>query len=221
MLDGDPVGGQRGHIPLQLLHIDVGSLFGLVHGGFLQLFDQRFGLPNRQLLLDNGLSSFQHDLLPLQRQQRPGMTGRQLLIPQQPCHRFGQGQQTQRIRHGGTRDAHPLGGLLLGQTQLLGQTAVAFGLFHWVQVLSLQVFNERQRVGGLLVHVQHDGRDLVEACQTAGTPAAFTGDNLISIPCFPQGNGGNNAVFPDALGQILQRRRVKILSGLPGVGLDL
>ena len=130
------------------------------------------------------------------------MTGRQLLVPEQRCYRAGQRQKPQGVGHSGPGTAHPMGGLLLGEAQLLGQPAVTLGFFHGVQVLPLEVFNQCQSISGVLIHVQHDGRDLVEARQTAGPPAPLAGDDLISIPCFAQGDGGDNTVFPNGLGQL-------------------
>jgi len=93
--------------------------------------------------------------------------------------------------------------------------------FNRVQVLPLQIFDQRQ-LHSLLVVGFHDNYGyLVQACQTGSPPAAFAcNDLVIPIGHFPNGQGLNNAMLPDGLCQCLQLLIVKIPAGLVGIGFD-
>ena len=79
------------------------------------------------------------------------MARRQLPVFQFFQHGRGQSQQPQGIGHGGTGFSHPSGGFLLGQAVFLNQRLVAQGFFHRVQVLALQILNQGQLHGLLVV----------------------------------------------------------------------
>ena len=131
-----------------------------------------------------------------------------------------QGQQTQGVGHGRTGLAHPLGSLLLGQAEIIHQGLVAQGFFHAVQVLPLQVFNQRQLLGGFVICLDDKGGNLSKSCQAGGAPAAFPRNNLIiPVAGFPDGEGLNHAMNADGFCQRLQLLLIKILTGLVGVWL--
>ena len=91
-----------------------------------------------------------------------------------------------------------------------------------VEVLALQVFNQRQRGGLLVGHILDDDRHLVQPGHARGTPAALArNDDVPRADLFgPHRNGLQKPVFGDAVGQLVQRVVVKPLAGLLGVRLD-
>ena len=124
--------GEGAHGALQIAYIDIRSLLLCLPGRLQQLLDQRFRLADAELLLQNDGGGLLHALRRFQRQQGPGVAGGELLLPQQRADGHRQIQKPQGVCHGGTGNAHPLGGLLLGQAQLLDQAAVALCLLHGV-----------------------------------------------------------------------------------------
>ena len=82
-------------------------------------------------------------LLRFQLQDRPGVTGGQLALADALLHLGTQPQQPQSICHGGTGLPYPTGGFLLRQAVFLHQALIALGLLHGVEVLPLQIFNQR------------------------------------------------------------------------------
>ena len=125
----------------------------------------------------------------------------------------GKAQQTQGVGHGGTGTAHAAGGLLLGQTVALHQRLVALGLLDGVQVLALQVFDQRQLGGELFVGLDDADGNLLQTRQPGGAPAALAGDDLIiAVVDLPDRDGLDQPVLPDGFGQLLGRFRVKEIS---------
>ena len=133
-----------------------------------------------------------------------------------------QSQKTKGIGHSRTGFAYLLGGILLGQAVFLHQGLVTQGFFHGVQVLALEIFNQCQLHGLFIIGFDDHSRNLPQVCQSCGTPAAFTGDDLvITAGGFPDGQGLDHTVDPDGFRQGGQFLFVKVLTGLVGVGFYL
>ena len=88
-------------------------------------------------------------------------------------------QQTQCVGDRRPVFPHPLGHLLLSQTELVNETMVGLGGFDRVKILALKILNERQfdgvGVGGPLNH----GRNFFQAGQLGRAPTPFAGDQLV------------------------------------------
>ena len=63
---------------------------------------------------------------------------------------------------------------------LVEQHRVAFRFFQRGQVLTLQVFDQRELHGLGLRQLADDDRHLRQSCHPAGTVSAFSGDDLIA-----------------------------------------
>lgn len=110
--------------------------------------------------------------------------------------------------------AHPLGHLLLGETVFAHEHLVAVGLFNRVQILPLEVLNEAELHHLAVVGLDDDGGDFAQARQLGGPPAALPGDDLVVARREPaDGEGLNDPVDADRVGQILKAFLVKPLSG--------
>ena len=73
-------------------------------------------------------------------------------------HALVQREQAQKVGHGGTALAQPLGGALLRVAALLHQVFHAQRFFNGVEIFALQVFNQRRFQPHGLVPIAHDGR---------------------------------------------------------------
>ena len=117
-----------------------------------------------------------------QRQQRPGVAHRQRAGRQVGAHFFGQLQQAQEVRDRAAVLSDRRGNLLLRQPELVGEALIRERLVDRVQVLALDVLDEReleQLLLGALRHVAHDDRHLQQAGALRGAPAPLAGDDAI------------------------------------------
>ena len=76
----------------------------------------------------------------------------------------------------GVRDRRPiladaLAGLFLGEAVLLAQPAVGVGLFQRIEILSLEVLDERDLEGGLVAKILHERGD-IDGAPPSGQPAS-------------------------------------------------
>ena len=150
------------------------------------------------------------------------MSGGQIALFDEPLNLLREGQQAHGVGHRRAGLAHPLGGLLLGQAVVLDQGAVARRLFHGVQVLPLEVFNEAKLHDLPVVGLYYHGGDFGEARHPGGPPPPLPGDDLvISGGQPPHRQGLEDAVTPDGRGQLPQPLVVKGLSGLMGIWPDV
>ena len=132
------------------------------------------------------------------------MTGGERSLPEHFQDFLGQCQKPQGIGNGGTGLPYPLGCIILGQTVLLHQGVIAQGFFHRVQILTLEVFNQRQLLDLPVVCFHDDGGNLAEICNSGCPPAPFTGDDLV-VACghFPDGQGLDHTMLCDGICQCL------------------
>ena len=89
------------------------------------------------------------------------MSAGQLAICDHRAHLVRQCKQTQGIGHRRTGFDHAPRDLLLRQAETLHQQLIAFRLFDRVQVLTLQVLDQRQLHDLALVRFQHHCRDFL------------------------------------------------------------
>ena len=150
------------------------------------------------------------------------MTGGELALLHQLAHGGGEGEEAQGVGHGAAGLAHPLRGLLLGEAVAVHQGLEAGGLLHGVQVLPLEVLHHRELRRLAVVSLDDQHRDLREARQPGGPPAALARDDLIVAALqAADGEGLQDAVLPDGLRQLLQRLGIEGLAGLGGTVLHL
>ena len=169
---------------------------------------------NRHINLTNICTS-NCPLCAFQCQQGSSMTGREISLLDEPLDLLREGQQAHGVGHGGAGLAHPMGGLLLGEAILLDEGPVTGGLFHGVQVLTLEVFDEADLHDLPVVGLDDQGRNFQQARHPGGPPAAFTGDDLvIARGQAPHRQGLQNPVLTDGLGKFCQGFFVKMFSGL-------
>ena len=83
----------------------------------------------------------------------------QLVAGDEVAHLLRQLEQAQRVGHRRAVLADPLRQLLLRVAELVDEPLVGLGLFDRVEVLALQVLDERELVGLALLDVLDDDRD--------------------------------------------------------------
>ncbi|MNM93953.1 hypothetical protein D3C81_1063410 [compost metagenome] len=129
---------------------------------------------------------------------------------QHRLHGIGQVQQAQQVRHRAARTADRLGGLFVRELEFADQPHDALRFLKRVQVLTLDVLDQRHRGGGLVGHVLHEHRHLVQARNLRGAEAAFAGDDLVAVRLGHAAHEDrlHQPLRADAGGQLLQRALV-------------
>ena len=113
------------------------------------------------------------------------------------AHVFRQFQEPQKIRD--RRAVFADGGrdLVLRETEFIGQAPIRLRFVDRVEILALDVFDERHLEQRPLLSgddFADDDRDAVEARFLRGAPAALAGDDVKAIAASPHDNRLNDAV---------------------------
>ena len=116
-----------------------------------------------------------------QREQRARVAHLELAFLDQRADGLRQVEQAQQVRHRRARAADGLGGLLVRELELADQARERERLLERVQVLALDVLDEGERDGMLVVDAPQHRRDLVQARHLRGAPAALAGDDLVAL----------------------------------------
>ncbi len=132
-----------------------------------------------------------------------------------------QGQQAQGVGDRHPALADPAGDLVVGEPEVVDQLLVAGCLVEGVEVLAVEVLDERLLHHGEVVGLADDGRDGVEARSMTGPPAALAGDEL-EPPALQRAHQDRleHADLTDRRRQLAERVLVEGRPRLVGVGLD-
>ena len=106
---------------------------------------------------------------------------------------------------------------VLREVERVDEALVGAGFFHGVEVFTLEVFDERDLARLGVVVFAHERRDLFEAGEFRGAPAAFAGDELVAVRGFPHEDGLEDAVGRDARAELLERGLVEVRARLEAV----
>jgi len=128
--------------------------------------------------------------------------------------------QAQQIADAGARTPDGLGNLLVGEAEVVDQAGNGTRLFERVQVLTLDVFNERDGGGGLVREVAHDPRHGLEAGDLGGAPAALAGDQFITLIHRAHHHGLDHALGAEGVGEFLQGVGIEMAPGLVAAAAD-
>jgi hypothetical protein len=131
-------------------------------------------------------------------------------------------QQAQQVARRAARTPDGLRRLLVRELELVDQALDALRLLERIEVLALDVLDQRHRRGGLVGHVLHEHRHFVEAGNACGTHAALAGDDLEALgPDRSHEHRLHHALRLDALGQLVERAFVHARARLVLAGLQL
>ena len=107
--------------------------------------------------------------------------------------------------------------------EALNQLAIAFGFFDGAQVSALDVFDQRQFVSFAIAHLTDNGRHHMELGHLRGPPAAFTGDQLVSVAgalLRAHQDRLHQPLGADGVGKLGQSGLVEPAPRLPGTRID-
>ncbi len=100
----------------------------------------------------------------------------------------------------------------------LDQLAVALGLFERVEVLALDVLDQRQLGGRQFIDVADDRRDRMEPRPLRRPPATLAGDDQIAVVVGPKQDRLEHAALADRFCEFVERLLVELHPRLIGVG---
>ena len=166
--------------------------------------DQRLGLADVQAVLQDALGGELLVLFAGQAENDLGVADREPAVAEVALDSGRQFEQAQGIGHHGAALADLGGDFLLRELELLDELRVALGFLDRVEVLALQIFDERQFEHRAVVGLADDDGDFRQAEQLGGAPAAFAGDQFEMAVAFADDERLDDALFLDGIGQFAQ-----------------
>ena len=136
-------------------------------------------------------------------------------------HRLLQPEQAQLVGHGRLAAAQLFRRLLLAEAVAAEQAGDGGRLLHIIQIPALEVLDQGQQGGVLLIHPGQQTGHLPQPGDPRRPPAALAGHQLVGCALLPDGERLQNAVGGDTGRQLLQTLRVEPAAGLLGVGTDI
>ena len=130
-------------------------------------------------------------------------------------------EQSQQVGDVAARLVNQLADLVLRVAVTLDQLPIAFGLLDRVQILALDILDQRQLGDRRFVDLAHDRRDRVEPRALRRAPAPLAGDDLV-IRRRPAAGGSAGARPARAIdcGELVEGVLVELHARLIGVGPD-
>jgi hypothetical protein len=104
--------------------------------------------------------------------------------------------------------------IFLAHLERADQFRVAQSFLDGIEVFALEIFDEREFQHFAVVSVAEDDRNLLQARQLGGPPAAFASDEFESVALLANDQRLNDALFLDGIGEFLQGFRREIFAGL-------
>ena len=150
-----------------------------------RFLDERFGLAHRELLGDDVARDAQLRGFVGEAEQRARVAHRQRAGATFVAHLVRQLQQPQVVGDRRAILADRVGDLFLRQVELVDEPAIGVRLFDRIEILALDVLDQRHREQPVVGDVADDDRDLEQAGALRGAPAALAGDDLVAArrPC--------------------------------------
>jgi len=189
--------------------------------GMKNRVDQVFRLPHRKAAQDDALC---HALLPapFERQQGARVAHLELAVEDHRLHRLLQIAQPEQVGGGGPRAADRLGGFLMGELELLDQPLHPIRLLEGVEILALDVLDQRHGERRGVGHLAHQHRHLLQSRDLRGTPAPLSGDDFVAaVVDRPYQDRLHQSLLAYGRGQFLERGVVHLRARLVAAALQL
>ena len=181
-----------------------------------------FDLSYRESAIDHSLRKLCTSALVGETKQSSCVTCREISVFEKLKCFVGKLEQTKCVCNCGTALSDLLCYLLLRESEFVDERAVSHCFFYGIEILSLNVLDERHLSSLELVTVEYYRGDLCKSCHFCGSPTTFTCDYFVSSVAkgaFANDYRLKNTVSCNRIRKSLERFAVKRLSRLIAPGL--
>ena len=126
-------------------------------------------------------------------------------------------EQPQRVGDGRAGLANPLGDHLLGEAELVDELAVGGGLVDGIQVSALDVLDQGHLELVAIRELADERGDPLKPGEPRCPHAPLAGDQLVAVQGLGDEDGLEDAVLPDARGELREVRVVHVPPRLVGI----
>ena len=148
------------------------------------------------------------------------MTGGQAALFEEFLDRLFEFQQADGVCNGGAVFAGTFGDLLLGEVEFVGQALKCVCLLDGIEILALEVLDQRHFERHLITNVANDGGHTREAAALGSAPAALTSDQLIALADSANNERLYDAARPNRAGELFERLLAEARSRLIRARID-
>ena len=208
--EAQPIFGRAGVHILDRLRLGSARL--------LRLADQRFGLANRERTGNDVAREAQLDRLVANPEQGARVSHRQRARREVRAHFLWQAQEPHVVGDRRTILPDGVGNLLLCEMEVVGETTIGLRLFDRIEILALDVLDQRDRQQLIFGNVANDNRYFQEAGALRCPPATFAGHDLVVAIDAPDDDRLDDPVGANGAGEILDPLVVHLRAGLELVG---
>ena len=149
-----------------------------------------------------------------ERKKHFGVTHRNAVLREPALHLRREVQQAHAIGHGCATLANLLCDVFLPQSKFASQPRKGPGFLDRVQILALQILDEREFEDILVGRFAHNDRRFGESDALRRAPAAFARDDFEAVAAPPDDQRLNDAVLFDALDELVDRLVGKVCARL-------
>jgi hypothetical protein len=132
----------------------------------------------------------------------------------------GELEEAEGVGDGAAVLAGAAGDVIVAEVELTREPVEGVGDLDGVEILALYVLDQRDFEQVLIGDVLDYGRDVGQAGEFCGAPAAFPSDELIAVAEGPDDEGLDDAIGQDGIGEFLEAIGAKDGARLEGVGID-
>src|SRR5262245_35061489 len=144
----------------------------------------------------------------------------ELLVAHHLLDRRWECEEAEGVAHRGPAAAGPGRDLLVGEAEVLDELLVGAGLLERVQLLALEVLDQRLLEGRAVVGLAHERGNGLEPDPAGGPPAALPRDHLVAVAHGPDQHRLEHTHLADRVGQRAEALLVELVSRLESIGLD-
>ena len=149
--------------------------------------------PYRQTVSNNLLGQGLLGWPIVESQQRSTVPRGEMALNHEALYRRDQVQKPHGVGHRGARSADSSGDVLLGQTKVVHQLAVAGRLFKGIQILAVHILDDSSLQRSFVVRIAHECRDIAQAGSLGRSPPALPRNNFIAFQGFSHNDGLHDA----------------------------
>jgi len=192
--------------------------FGSPGWARLQFGDHGFRLPHIEVLFQDPVGGKLLLLFAGDSQDHLGMADREAAVADRALDRGREFEQAERICDNGAALSDSRRNLILFELELPDQLAVTLGFLDRVEILPLEIFDQREFQDRAVISFADDCRGISQAGKLGSPPAPFSGNQLKILAVFPNDERLKDPSLTNGIGKLLEGFGRKMLSRLQGAG---